>query len=48
LCAIISKLATDTAKREAFHKLADEYRKMARELETTVVNDAVPDKSDSE
>lgn len=42
-CAATSTLATNPGKREAFQKLADEYRKMARELETVVINDAVPD-----
>jgi hypothetical protein len=45
-CVIISRLATNPAKREAFQKLADEYRKMARELETLVINHAFPDNSE--
>jgi hypothetical protein len=35
-CAIISKLATIPAKREAFQKLADDYRRMAQEMERVV------------
>jgi hypothetical protein len=35
-CAIISKLATNPAKREAFQTLADEYRAMARKLERVI------------
>ena len=45
-CAIISRLATNPAKREAFQKLADEYRAMARELGTIVLDDAVPNNTD--
>lgn len=33
-CTLISKLATNEPKRATFAKLADEYKKMARELET--------------
>lgn len=43
-CAMIGKLAMNPAKREAFEKLAVEYRKMARELETIVLNDGFPNR----
>jgi hypothetical protein len=42
-CALISKLATVSAKREAFQKLAIDYRRMALELEAIVINDAIKD-----
>lgn len=47
-CLLISRLTTVPEKRDAFKKLADDYRKMARELETIVVNNAIPDKNDPE
>ena len=42
-CVLISKLATVPAKREAFQKLALDYRRMALELEAIVINDAIKD-----
>ena len=42
-CALISKLATIPAKREAFKKLAIDYRRMALELEALVINNAIQD-----
>lgn len=42
-CALISKLATVPAKREAFQKLAIDYRRMALELEAIVINEAIQD-----
>jgi hypothetical protein len=42
-CALISKLATVPAKREAFQKLAIDYRRMALELEALVINNAIKD-----
>jgi hypothetical protein len=47
-CLLISRLTTEPEKREAFQKLADDYRKMARELETIVINNAIPDKTGPE
>ena len=35
-CALISKPATDRAKRETFAKIADQLRDMATELETVI------------
>ena len=40
-CALISKLATVPAKREAFQKLAIDYRRMALELEAVAISDAI-------
>jgi CRISPR/Cas system-associated endoribonuclease Cas2 len=37
-CILISKLATAAAKREIFQKLAEEYQRMARELEERVAS----------
>jgi hypothetical protein len=45
-CALISKLATIPAKREAFQKLAIDYRRMALELGAVVINDAIRDNRD--
>ena len=42
-CALISKLATVPAKREAFQKLAIDYRRMALELEAIIINDVIQD-----
>lgn len=42
-CDLISKLATVPEKREAFLKLAEDYRKMARELETIAISGVIPD-----
>jgi hypothetical protein len=42
-CSLISKLATNPAKREAFQKLAIDYRRMALELEAIIINDAIKD-----
>jgi hypothetical protein len=42
-CALIAKLATIPEKREAFKKLAEDYRKMARELETIAISGVIPD-----
>jgi hypothetical protein len=42
-CALISKLATDPAKRAAFQKLATNYRVMALELKALVISDAIQD-----
>lgn len=42
-CVLISKLATVPEKRAIFEKLAEEYSKLARELETLVINHAIPD-----
>jgi hypothetical protein len=37
-CALISRLATIPEKRGAFQKLAEGYRRMARELEAIVID----------
>ena len=42
-CDLISKLATMREKRDAFQKLAYEYRKMARELETIASSGWAPE-----
>ncbi len=42
-CVLISKLASIPEKQATFQKLADDYRKMARELETIVINGAIPE-----
>jgi hypothetical protein len=42
-CVLISKLATVPEKRETFQKLAEDYRKMARELETIAISGVIPD-----
>ena len=41
-CNIISKLATSPAKREVFKNLADEYHKLAQELERLVASGDLP------
>ena len=41
--ALIRKLATVPAKREAFQKLAIDYRRMALELEAIIINDVIQD-----
>ncbi|WIG50961.1 MAG: hypothetical protein OJF48_001878 [Afipia sp.] len=35
-CEIIAKLATNSAKRESFERLADAYRRMAAELQDLI------------
>lgn len=42
-CDLIGKLATAPEKRDVFQKLADDYRKMVRELETIIINRAIPE-----
>jgi|APCry1669192647_1035423.scaffolds.fasta_scaffold10614_2 hypothetical protein len=42
-CELIAKVATVPAKRETFNKLVVEYRKLARKLETVVINKAIPE-----
>jgi hypothetical protein len=42
-CALIGKLATVPAKREAFQKLAIDYLRMALELEAVVINENIQD-----
>jgi len=42
-CNLISKLATVPEKRNVFQKLAYDYRKMARELETIAINKVIPE-----
>lgn len=41
-CQLISKLATNPAKRKAFKELADEYQKMARDLEALIASGNIP------
>jgi len=41
-CNIISKLATNPAKREVFRKLTEEYHKLAQELERLVASGDLP------
>ena len=38
-CQLISRLATNKAKREAFEALAEQYRQMAKDLEDLVASD---------
>jgi hypothetical protein len=42
-CALIGKLAMGHEKREVFKKLAEDYRKMARELETIAISGVIPE-----
>jgi hypothetical protein len=35
-CALISKLATDEAKREAYAKLTEQLRQMAADIEAVI------------
>jgi hypothetical protein len=42
-CDLIANLATIPEKREAFRKLAGDYRKMAREVETIAISGVIPD-----
>ncbi len=41
-CYLISKLATNPSKQEAFQKLGDEYRHMAKELEALIASGNIP------
>lgn len=41
-CQLISRLATNPAKRKAFEALADEYQKMARDLEALIASGSIP------
>jgi hypothetical protein len=41
-CQLISQLATNPVKRNAFAQLADEYRKMAHDLEALIASGNVP------
>lgn len=42
-CALIGKLAMGHEKREVFKKLTEDYRKMARELETIAMSGVIPE-----
>jgi hypothetical protein len=42
-CELISKLATTKAKRQAFARLAEEYRKLAGEMQAFIQGNALPD-----
>lgn len=42
-CALIGKLAMGHEKREVFKNLAEDYRKMARELETIAMSGIIPE-----
>jgi hypothetical protein len=44
-CLLISRLTTVPENRDAFQKLADDYREMTRELEILVINKVIPDKT---
>jgi hypothetical protein len=41
-CQLISRLATDPIKRNAFAQLPDEYQKMAHDLEALIASGNVP------
>ena len=41
-CQLISQLATNPVKRNAFAQLADEYQKMAHDLEALIASGNVP------
>jgi predicted transcriptional regulator len=41
-CELISKLATNAAKRLAFEALAEQYQKMARDLESLIASGDIP------
>lgn len=41
-CLLISKLATNPAKRLAFEALAAEYQKLARDLEALIASGDIP------
>lgn len=40
-CLLISRLATNPAKQQAFQELANEYHKMARDLERLIASDNI-------
>jgi hypothetical protein len=42
-CTLISKFSTIPEKREVFQKLAEDYRKMMRELETIAISGVISD-----
>jgi hypothetical protein len=42
-CALIGKLAMGHEQREVFKKLAEDYRKMARELEAIAISGVIPE-----
>jgi predicted transcriptional regulator len=41
-CELISKLATNPAKRLAFEALAEQYQKMARDIESLIASGDIP------
>lgn len=44
-CSLISKLATDRAKRELFARLAGQLRQMAEDVEVAIANKAAGKKT---